>query len=453
LHASFIPSSTVLIKRIVQYPRSLAVLSALALVACSSVEVSSSNLDEMHAAGGRYRYTARLNTPFRYLMQRLLDPIVMQEERWAFGNPIEVIEDPADVCLSNLLELARSSSRSPSVLANQVRTYAWLAVRDPFGLVRERAFLELAPHAKRLEIESIPLPPAAGSVVTPPEFLEAVRGLYEVAKPILVRGESASDTERADFMAAIELLGQFQYDIEGGRRLLKAIAILTEDVSSGSQSLLPLFGLSVHVQRQMAAEALRVGLQDTDARARSAAYQASYQVFGNAFLMEAVETMTATIKAPSGASALFRLEPLAKADVEVYVGICELLRQDGLPVDDGASEEAIVKASMKATSILLSIGVNHTLFEERAQIAALLALEAIHPTGPASLRSEEWWTWWTGWTDEQESRLQTLSPADRGEEGASAAETAPSEPTIPTGSKGFAPDAPSAGSPAAATNS
>ena len=364
----------------------LATLGVALASGCRAPQLASRNLDELHDAGARHRHVARIQSGWGYFLSRVFDPRILRraEEREA---DLEEVEDPSDVCLTNLLRLSNARSRAGDVRATLVRHFAWLGVEDPFGLSRERALLELGQLAAEMDLaEPVTEPEAAANA---PDLSEAIAGLASATRRLLEEGRRAGPTARADFEAACELLGSMDFDLEGGRRLLGVLAALVARVPDGVALFEPLLRLNAEVQEQLVGLALARSLSDPDPRVRAAAIEANWRAYKERFLAEAVLALDGRPRDETDPPSPFALAEVWPGDEEVFVRVFTLVREHGLPLD-GASPER----KLELLHVLCQVAVDYTAYGDRSRTAAMLALGAVSGAGISSLRLEDWQEWW-----------------------------------------------------------
>lgn len=371
----------------------------LGLCACRAFGASSANLDVLHGEGARHKHTAPLVSPFKYSMGNVFGGGLFRPDSPLLAVKVVAIQDAATVCLENMLGLAADEPRNAAEEATVVRHYAYLAIDDPWSLTRERALIELGYAGERLELEApITEPELAANA---PELSEAIAGLVAVTEPLL--GGRGSPTAHADFTAACGVIESLDLDVDGGRRLLKAIAGLSERVGR-SYSIEALDRLNRHVQRQMVGLALTHGLHDPNGRARAAAYEANWRVFGAPFLREAIHALDVN---PPGEDAPATRFDLAKewrsypGQEDVFVTVLELVREHGLPLDAGLGPLRSMMQRLAFLRTMCQITVAYTVHGDRSRTGAMRALGAVSGSGLHSLRMEDWQRWWVAYSQEQ----------------------------------------------------
>lgn len=367
------------------------VVAALVLsstTSCSSVELASVNLEALHAPDGRHKRTAPLISRFGYMLRQFM-PNLGRDGAFKSEDPAAVL-DPAGECLGFLVELSSSNSDHPSAQATQIRHFAWLAAADPWSLSRERAVLELGRAAKRLELRTPITPPEVEA--NEAELSEALAGLIEVLTPIFAGGGKVDATDAEDLQAACDLIASLDVGLQGGRRVLKAMEALLFGARGRWESMLPLRELNVHVQRRMAGMALSLALNDkhperiSSPRVRSAAIFANWQAFGDVFLGDELLFVRTAIE---------RGPPFPHSDLEL-IRISDMIRSHGLPAHSELEPAARAERRQIDMQVLLILGTDFTLFDDRVRTSAMQALGAVSSAGFQSLREEDWTRWWEG---------------------------------------------------------
>lgn len=372
---------------------------------CSSVRTDSANLDALHGESGRYRYKARLTTPMREFFVGL----VPGDSR--LGRAVrpreQVVKNPARKSLELLLSLASVESSDPATRADQVRSFSWLALADPSGLVRERALLELGSLARQMDLDSRARDAAAAEPVNPAEFLSLLEGLYAALTPASSVERDLTETERADLEAACELLALRRWDAEGGRRLLREIASALRRGKRLRARLQPLVELAEQVEADLVAEALERGLFDDVLHVRAAAYRANHAAYGMPFL----EASLAALITRPAAGSRFRVRQTQPGDELIFVTLFELLEECGIDRPEGLSVVAAIKREVELIRVPMMVAINQLLYPDRARTAAMLCLKRLVPEGPGSLRLEEWQAFWEEYEPAAQERIRLMESA------------------------------------------
>lgn len=398
-------------------------LALLALcTGCRSADVASANLDQLLNEEGGFRYSGKLTSGFDSLLQSVIDPDWLSDDS-PLKAEVQSIEDPAGEALKNLLALREGGIdlSGPYLHAEQVRHYARYAVACPSALCRERAFLELGPHAERLGFEEVDLSP--DEAANAPELREGIRGLRQVLVDLAADGER-DETTRRDFVAACELLGRLELDIEGGRRLLRVIAAFGQLPALDEVDLAPMLALSESVQRRVVSLALTRGRYDPHGIVRAAAYRAHHAVHGPAFLHEALLALRPPRFTEDGQVAVterFQLLPELLPDRDVDPGpaltVLALLREHGLPRLDEPPEEASGRrlAQLRVLVGIVTRGIldppnpledRIPAYPDRVRVQTMRTLGVVSGAGFASLREEDWARWWNEHRAAETERLE-----------------------------------------------
>ena len=400
----------------------LAPLAGLSLLGgCLATEVASVNLDQLLTEENRFRYAAKIETGWRYFARQFLD------EDW-FGEGVlreaelEPVPDPTGTALVNLLDLDKGAWGVDEawIHAEQVRQYARYAVFCPSALVRERALLELADHARRLPVappEPVPPEGAPDASANPAEIRLALEGLVEVLDRVVQTG-AFDATARTDLAASCALLGGLELDIEGGWRLLKVVARfgLVQRVPRGE--LAPILALSEEVQARLARQALGRGRADPHPRVRAAAVHASLAAYGDDFLLEAL----IDLPTPGAVGATYRLRSPGPGEEEVLVAVLRAVRQRGLPIPERLNAVEARRLRLRLLFSLVQVAHDYTVYGDRVRAAAMLALSDVSDSGLDTLRESEWSRWWRAFEERERAWLEDAAEAAREAPGAAAGE-------------------------------
>jgi hypothetical protein len=356
-------------------PSACALLVLALCSACHVVESKDWNLEQLHEAGGRHRYTAALEGDFEFFMrQRVAAPLLSAGSTLAVKTP-KSVEAPADECLDNLIELEEFDPADPRVAGLQVEWYARLAVDDPWRLSRERALLALGRAGQRLGA-GLPDALKPGEQPTGPEALSsALASLVKSARPVMERGKRAGETAELDLDASCQLIERMTLDIAGARRALRATVDLTRASGLNSPAAVPLGRLNASLQRVCVRRALAAGLVDKEDVVRAAAIEASVACAGNAVLLPILQQLGH--------------EPSA----DVIVRVMKLVRDVGLPEpSDSLAPEEREKARNAWLAEL--VRVLETRTEGDIRVGTMLALAKVSGANMQSLREEDWHAWW-----------------------------------------------------------
>jgi hypothetical protein len=344
--------------------------------------VSSVNLDALHDSDCHHQYVARLTTPYQYMLSQVIPRDATGIDTSFLDADEKAVKNPCEKCLDNLLVLAEADARKPDNQAAQVRHFAWLALRDPAILSRERALLEIGRAARRLGLTDPVKPPE--EVAGPVELSEGLVALGDALRPILQR-PVPSEEERAAFDAACKKMEAFAVDLEGGRRVLRAIEGLTRGRSGEETALEPLYHLSRSVQEQVVRRVLSEAVGDPHQHVRAAAMEANWRAFGDAFLLYQLVDLERN----------FMRRASWRYEVEDVVRLFELVRVHGLPEPGPeTSADDAAKLHYRLLLLLTNVAISVGDFDERVRAAAMRALGRVSGAGFESLRFEDWAAWW-----------------------------------------------------------
>lgn len=357
-------------------------IAALCLVAplagglggCHVVESKAWNLNELHDESTHHRYTGALEGDTEYFFRHVLIGTFAVGGATISQKAPGPIEDPAQVCLENLVELEDFDASNTGVAAIQVEWFARLAVQDPWILSRERSVIALGRAAHRLSAGIPTALPKDAQPAGAQAASEALAGLVRAARPVLERGARATASERLDLDAACKVVSDLVLDLDGARRLLRATSELAKSVGDRNDAGKPLLELSQDLQRRCVRQALAKALVDKEPRVRAAAVEASVASAGTKVLDEF----------------LFQLD--REDSPEVLLRVLELVRQHGLPtgVPEGSDVTPEV-ANEKRLKALMDLLVRP---ESSVRVGAMRALARVAPGVPRSLREEDWQAWW-----------------------------------------------------------
>ena len=392
--------------------------------ACKNTAVASANLDALLDADDHLRHVAPVRSGFRFYMESLLDPRWFGAESLSWqGKPVAV-PDPATTALENLLVLAKG--RGSNELHRhmiQVRQFSRYALRSSGVLVRERAVLELAPHAQRLGLEDLsgafPDDPNQALHANAAELSALLAGLIETIEPVVKNGRAATETQKDDFRLACEQVDAERMELDGLWRMLKALETFAGRVDLDRELYEPLVDLSERLQRQSVQLALAGSTIDPAPRVRRAGFVAAKVTFGDEVLAEALLRLRQP--GPQEPDRRFGLQAGALTEDFMLRTFMGFLAEAGLPERQTLTEFERTRERIQDLRSLLLIVNEGSHFEAQTRVATMAALKRIVPQGPRSLRAEDWVAWWSDWSKGAIQRLQDMRPP----EGASGASTAP----------------------------
>ena len=250
------------------------------------------------------------------------------------------------------------------------------------------------------------------------ELSEGLRGLRTVLTAMAQTEDAVDETTRRDFEAACALLGRLEYDIEGGRRLLRVIAAFGQLPRLRAHDMAPLLELSEMVQRRVVALALIRGRYDHDGQVRAAAFRANHAAHGDAFLHEVLLALiTPRSRDDEGnllVTQLFQLVPELGDQPEPYEVVFDLVREHGLPDAGAGTTSSAIAARMSQLHALMQVTHDFSAFPDHVRALAMATLGDVSGAGFRSLREEEWARWWTGFRETETARLERAEAAERG---------------------------------------
>lgn len=390
---------------------SLVAACSLAVAGCRSTSVATQNLDAVLSSEDTFRYQGDTTT----FWEEFIGESVRQFTGGLLGRSsreesLDAIPDPTGFALDNLLDLRRSGQgRSSWRNGEHVRTFARYALFAPSKLARERALLELVPHAERLGIDTPYVP--QGPTANAPELSEELSGLVDAARRILAERPEPTATAVLDFDAAVDVIERSEFDVQVGSRLLRAIGpFLRTNALPGAQRE-RLAALGLDVQKELVVEALARGLGDPTDLARSAAFRANLEVFGEEFAIAALFSFLPP--------QFLREEVVRRFDrfvvptvpptfEEVHFAVFEYLESHGLPAE--AIGETVPALQLRGVmfAALWRIAINTIVFSDRSRHAAMRALGTVSGGELETLRWEEWDTWQREKSDEMRRKIDAL---------------------------------------------
>jgi hypothetical protein len=320
-------------------------------------EAKARNLEQLHSPDGSYRYNANILDDFGYLIES-----ISGRDRDATLSP-SAVANPASETLLNLADLLRSPPASGDAGDLQVQWCARLASSDPSALVRERAALGLGPLGRWSGIRGF-RPLSGGPFATPENVGGALEGLMRGLRLIREDGDEG-EALKAACLAARSL----NLDLEGAWRLLSATVALRGDHLLDAVAGAELQGLGAHLRVRLVEVGIYNSLNDPSDLVRAAALRSMVVILG------------------PRAMAGFLSQPMPGWSDTVIVGIVDLVAQYGLP-SEGVSDQV----QFLCLSSLVDWALNHP--SPRVRARAMLALQRGAPTGPRSLREEDWHRWW-----------------------------------------------------------
>jgi HEAT repeat protein len=360
---------------------------ALSVVLCASlgscrsldfVEIAACkdwNLEQLHDENGGHRLRAATMGDTEYFLRFGIGGLFKNSRARVQEKDEKRQKKVPEKVLDNYLALSDFSPRDPRIAAMQAKWAVWLAVADPWPLVRERAVLELGELSKRLGLNALPGLPAAEDLSSREEVEVALAQLIRAAKSSVFEVRPPDETEVLDIQAACDLLRSLVLDVENGHSALEVVEVLIETGDKGAEFRDPMQALSRDLTRDLAGQALARAVRDPEPIVRAAAIQSIVEATGTAVLQPILEQM---VREPS---------PL------VLTRILQLVRVHGLPdVPKSVSPEAAARVEEVWIDVIYSFATAHP--EGRVRVNAMQALQAV-AGGPGSLRSEDWQSWWS----------------------------------------------------------
>ena len=395
-------------------------MGALGLGGCKDLSVSSANLDALLDSDNQLRHMAEVRSGIRYYMESMIDPRWFGKDNSLFRDREVKVEDPAYTALQNLLVLADGDGARPEHKhIVQVRQFSRYGLRSPGVLVRERAILELADHAVRLELRDLNAvltdTITSAEIANGAELSALLGGMIDTFEPVVRQGQAAGSTALADFELACQQIDETRIDLDGVWRLLKALETFAARVDIEREVFTPMVDLSVRLQKRAVLLALAGSTVDASPRVRSANLVAQYRAFGEPVLAEAL--LRLRTPSPAEPDARFGLQTQAIAEDFVLSTLFRLIAENGLPQRNNLTDLEFAEDHFADLRSILTIVNERALFESQTRVAAMQALGEILPGGPSSIREEVWIDWWQTWSAAEIERMKSMRP----EQGASTA--------------------------------
>ena len=380
----------------------------IALSGCRSTSVATQNLDAVLGSNDQLRYRGDTTTVFRDVFASMVEEVTLGAGATSEEATLDPIPNPTALGLENLILLARSRQGPDAWRYNeQVRVLTRYARFAPSQLLRERAFLELGPHAARLGVPGKFVAP--DQAATALDLAGVLNALVDATRSLLE--DRSSEVAQAAFSDAIALMADTDHDLQGGTRILGAISPFLRGAGIGGDQRLAMEDLALAVQRRCIREALQAGLYDPSPVARAAAISAGIEAFGEPFLVECALALVPPaftsdeVRARFGA---FGVPSVPSDFAEVHIAVGEALIRNGMPA--GARGEGIGELELKLVlfSSLHFVAVNDLLFPSRSRHAVMRALGVLSGGDLATYREEEWDTWFQARADQLGTELRRL---------------------------------------------
>ncbi len=358
----------------------LSLTGILFVSSCSSLdfveipEAKDWNLQQLHADDGSHKLRAATMGDLSYFVRFGLGGY-FQNSREAIQATSETKQKHVpDQVLENLQALSSFSPKDPRIAAMQAKWAIWLAVADPWPLVRERAVLQLGQLSDRLELNALPGLPKPSEVSGREEVEVALTQLIRAAKTSVYELRAPDESEVLDIEAACDLVRELTLIVETGHDALEVIEVLLNTGDVGPEFRDPIRELAHDLARDLAGQALARAVRDPEPVVRAAAIQAIVESTGTDVLRTVIEQMA---REPS---------PV------VLTRVLRLIRSYGLPeVPSEIAAEAAARIREVWIDVLYSFATAHDIGIVR--VNAMRTLNAV-VGGPNSLRGEDWQRWW-----------------------------------------------------------
>lgn len=358
----------------------LVLLATVVVAGCQIPRAKLHNLREVHSAEGAVRYRGNVQSDLAFALTRSFGNTPIRFEGLEnFGGEDEAIEDPLEVDLDNLVELARMEIGDPVVDGIAIEAFGWLAVDDQYVLGRERAVLALGKHAGQLGLEGLieaPAKPATPEEVSPVLATLARAGLgslpTEVEGAVADLNATFGITAEVSLATAIEGVRGLALDREGNLRALAVTNILLErsDALHSGAAGVGLRTFAADLRRTICGLALREAAADESPVVRAACVIALRRLPGGV---------------PEDSLKRFLADPSSVVSVEAFRHLTfEGPKLSADPVEAAAERDGWVRLLLAHAQIP----------EGRHATFACEALGSIAEAGFTSLRPEDWTEWW-----------------------------------------------------------
>lgn len=360
----------------------LSLAGILLASSCSSLdfievpEAKDWNLRQLHAEDGSHNLRAATMGDTAYLLRAGLGGMLSDPQGRLEAKSASRQKHVPDQVLENFMALSKFSTKKPRIAVMQVKWATWLAVADPWPLVRERAVIELGRLTKGMELKSIPGLLPSDELSSNEETQVALTQLIRAAKSSVYELRAPDETEELDIQAACDLVRELNLTVETGYKALEVVELLLDKGNSGSEFREPIETLARDLTQDLAGQALVRAVRDPVPIVRAAAIGTLVEVTGTDILRLLIENMT---REPS---------PL------VLTRLLRLIRVHGLPdLPSELSPEAGTRVQDVWIDVIYSFATAH--HDGLVRVNAMQALQAA-VGGPESLRSEDWQRWWYG---------------------------------------------------------
>lgn len=359
---------------------------ALACGACTTVDSTLYNLEQLHPAPGQHAHAARMMGATQFEVRR-----VVSEGLEALGTSLadideRPVDDPVETCLELLNDMRSWNATRFGIASTQVEQFARIALNDPWALSRELAVRELGVAGARIDAAKIVASPIAEVQPSREEFEAAQREVVESGLAALDDGTSES---RARFERACDGLANLGLDVDLALEALADLNVVLRRAVDDDERTAPLRKLALVLQRRVIdsvlqrtlADSAPLGVQGSDPgwpndRVQAASVEANVAVFGAERL-----------------AAIMALNPFRAREDERLIAVLEAIEQHGLPAANDEQTKALGGNAHHAwTATIVKTAAEHP--EGRVRLAAMRALGKISGKGAFSLRFNDWYTWW-----------------------------------------------------------
>ncbi|HPF15088.1 MAG: hypothetical protein H6830_04305 [Planctomycetes bacterium] len=379
---------------------------------CKDLSVASSNLDALLDSDDHLRHVAKVRSGWRYYLDSILDPRMFGGDSPLWQSKEVKVADPAYTALENLLVLEKGQGARPATRdVIQVRQCSRYALRSPGRLVRERAVLELGPHARRLGLkdlsEVLTQPPLESSASNGAELSALLAGILETFEAMLRQGDDATPTTRGDFALACAQVDTSRLEMDGVWRLLKVVETFGSRIDLERDFMAPLLDLSERLQRRAVLLALAGTTVDRDDMVRAANLRTQYEAFGDGVTAEALLRLRGPLE--QDPDTRFGLQAALLQEDATLRELFGLLAEHGWPQDTVLIPGEIRENRFASLRTILSVVNESARFDSRTRTSAMQALMTLVPDGPRSIREDAWVAWWQTWSPLEVERLKEMA--------------------------------------------
>jgi len=358
---------------------------ALLLQACITVESSHWNLQELHNPDGSARRVAELRNGIQQAITEFISDVEFKVPLIEEVSGEGVVEDPLGSCLRNLNGLLDEPGENILWRARQVSMVTWLSNACGYSLSRERCALalpELGSHYGLTEPQDLDTERAFAS----PDEVTAMAHELAHSTGLKTALEPASGQPVMTLREVVKNIEALNMNRQGARRMLLTAAALLQRLPDELPDRSALVELEQRLGKKCLALCLHRGLNDENARVRSAA-------------------LAAWIELSEGQDPRPYVLALGSGQVKNIQVAVTGMKRHGVPgIPEGS--EASASSDMQPAAENYWAGVMSELLDTLREGPGALALchgMAFLSGDPENLRPEHW----IAWQLDQEARLQS----------------------------------------------